>query len=189
MLASHTQLACLPFDALTGYLLANERLPPPGVCTTSLSLTGPPYLPSTLAAALPPPFPLSPVPKDHAGKWLHTLASGCTAPLQDPDSFCSSVAEEQATLRSKLVDATRRLKSVHVSREVRPPSSRQLAGRAAVQSVERFWLPAIDAEGMLIARPAGVLHIPCVCVYGPQCGHPAGWLCGEHAQALVGRCR
>ena len=42
-----------------------------------------------------------------------------SAVLQDPDGYYAKCEEEQSALRQKLVDATRRLKSVQMNPDVR----------------------------------------------------------------------
>ena len=44
---------------------------------------------------------------------------GQSAVLQDPDGYYAKCEEEQSALRQKLVDATRRLKSVQMDPDVR----------------------------------------------------------------------
>lgn len=39
--------------------------------------------------------------------------------VQDPDGFCQEASKQQGQLRQQLVDATKSLKSVHISPELR----------------------------------------------------------------------
>jgi magnesium chelatase subunit I len=49
----------------------------------------------------------------------HPSAPVCVVCCQDPDKFAAEVEADQAALRQKLIEASKRLKSVAISRELK----------------------------------------------------------------------